>query len=401
MAVATTSARLTALLDRIDVRYALALGLVMRLAALVLLPDPDFPDARAYVADGRALFETGRMASIEYMPLYPIWTYLTGGGVTLRLADIALSVATIWLVWRLALEIVGDRRAAMIAAFAASLWPHFVFYAVTGLTETAYAFVVCLAFFMLYRQRWFWGMALFALSILIRPTLELLLPILVVAFALIVHRTGWRAAGKRVAQLAVIYLVVMAPWWAHQYAKYGQFIRLNLGDGIVLYSGNNPMNRSGGGITGVDYDPAPFVHLANDPVARNAAMKTAAFKFIRDNPGRFAELAAIKFVRFWQPWPFTPEYRTPSIVAVSLLSYGVMLLAALWFLITRGLRHWRRLAPVVLFAGYLTAVHMVTIASVRYRFPIEPFVIMLGGAALARLFGGSADGALRSRGSVQ
>ena len=40
----------------------------------------------------------------------------------------------------------------------------------------------------------------------------------------------------------------MTPWWVHQYEKYGEFVRLNLGDGIVLFSGNNPANTTGGGV---------------------------------------------------------------------------------------------------------------------------------------------------------
>lgn len=378
----------------LGVQHAILLGLIVRLIVLALLPDQDFPDARTYLQSGRELFGSGRMVSHNYMPLYPIFTYLTGGGVTTKLADIALSVATIWLVWRLSTVLAEeDRRAALLAALAMALWPHAAFYSVSVLTETAYTFVLCLLFVCLYRRLWFWGLGLMALSILIRPSLDPLAPVLVLVFALLVHGVGWRAGFVRVAQYAVIYLVVMAPWWAHQYAKYDAFVRLNLGDGIVLYSGNNPANRTGGGVgfgegdgPGItDTNPSHPAYRIKDPIARNRALKAAAIAFIGDNPRRFVELAGIKFVRFWRLWPFAPAYQTPEIIVVSLLSYGVMLAAALIFLLRFAKGRWRTLSPILLLAAYLSAIHMITIGSIRYRYPLEPFLIVLGCFAVSRL----------------
>jgi len=358
---------------------------------LALLPDQAFPDAKAYIAAGQNFFARGDTGDHTYMPLYPVWTYLTGGGVTLKFADVALSVAMIWVIYTLSLELLKDRTAALLAAFAAALWPHFAFYAVSGLTETAYAFVVTLGFLMLYRKRWWWGIVLLALSILIRPTLEPLIPMLLLVFALVVHRKSWWQAVLLVAQFALVYVVVMSPWWAHQYARYGQFVRLNLGAGIVLYSGNNPTNRSGGGVgydagdgRQSDHNPAHPAWAITDPIARDRALTRAAVDFIRENPGRFAKLAAIKFKRFWRLWPYAAEYRSSAIIAVSLLSYGVMLLATLVFLLAHAKARWRQLSPVLIYAAFLTAVHMVTIGSIRYRFPLEPFLIILGSFAFTR-----------------
>ncbi|MHA1537434.1 MAG: hypothetical protein ACTSUD_07750 [Alphaproteobacteria bacterium] len=377
----------------LGVQHAILLGLVVRLLALALLPGQDFPDARTYLQSGRELFANGSMVSHNYMPLYPIYTYLTGGGLTTKLADIALSLATIWLVWRLSLVILEDRRAALLAALAMALWPHAAFYSVSVLTETTYAFVLCLLFLCLYQRRWFWGLGLLTLSILIRPSLDPLAPFLALVFALLVHGSGWRAGLLRVAQYAAIYLVLMAPWWAHQYSKYDAFVRLNLGDGIVLYAGNNPANRTGGGVgygegdgPGItDTNPGHPAYRIKDPMARNRALKAAAISFIRENPGRFVELAGMKFVRFWRLWPFAPAYQTPVIIVISLLSYGLMLAAALIFFLKFAKRRWRMISPILLLAAYLSAIHMITIGSIRYRYPLEPFLIILGCFTLARL----------------
>jgi hypothetical protein len=111
-------------------------------------------------------------------------------------------------------------------------------------------------------------------------------------------------------------------------------------------------------------------------------MERAAWRFIRENPDRFLELAGVKFLRFWRLWPYASEYERPSIIVVSLLSYGAFLMLSLWFLITEGRRYARVILPMVALAVYVTLVHMITIGSIRYRFPLEPFLLILGSGAL-------------------
>ena len=40
----------------------------------------------------------------------------------------------------------------------------------------------------------------------------------------------------------------MAPWWLHNYHYYGTFVRLNVAGGENFYAGNNPRNKTGGGL---------------------------------------------------------------------------------------------------------------------------------------------------------
>jgi hypothetical protein len=72
---------------------------------------------------------------------------------------------------------------------------------------------------------------------------------------------------------------------------------------------------------------------------------------------------------------------------VSALTVGPVLALALLCAVRRW-RQWRMLAPIYLIVGYFTLVHVVTIASLRYRLPLEPLLIVLAaepiGATLAR-----------------
>jgi 4-amino-4-deoxy-L-arabinose transferase-like glycosyltransferase len=377
----------------------LLFGLVVRLAALALVPDANFPDARAFVTAGKELFAGQYMTVDLYMPLYPLWTYLTGGGLTLRLADITLSVATVYVIHQLAMHIFRDEGAALVAGAISAIYPHFVFYAISGLTETAFVFLVCTAYLCLYRARFFWAGMLLVMAILVRPTIDYLAPVLIVLFSLAVHRLSWKSTVFRLFQYSLIYLVLMTPWWMHQYGKYGQFVRLSLGDGYVLISGNNSLNSSGGGVgrdpvnDSVKTDKPADVDLSvlsrfdeiKNPVARNAAMKAAAYEFIAEQPGRFIELAGLKFVRFWRLWPYAPEYERPAIFVVSVLSFGSVLMLTLFFLATASWRQMGAVSPILVFGAFLTAAHMLTIGSIRYRLPLEPFMIVFAAAGIMRL----------------
>ena len=143
------------------------------------------------------------------------------------------------------------------------------------------------------------------------------------------------------------------------------------------------LNRTGGGLADIDWNSHRFDDIP-DPVARDLAFRNAALDYIRENPGRFLELAWQKFLRFWRPWPYAPEYRNSFYIVMSLLSYGPVLLLSLAYLALWGRQDLRAILPMLMFTIYLTAVHCVLVSSIRYRLPIEPFLVIFASVALSR-----------------
>ncbi len=209
----------------------LGLAATVRVLALILLDDPHLHDAEVYAEAGRRLLADGVLPVHNCMPLYPLVSGLTGGGLGTRLVDVALSVATAGLVHRLGWQLLGDRRAALLAGLAAALWPHLIYLSVVRLTETSFTFLVCLGLSLWLDRRILAGSIALALSVLLRPTFELLYPILAVAVAMGIHRGGLRLATRWLVVLGLAYAAVMSPWWAHNHARYGRFVRLHAGGG--------------------------------------------------------------------------------------------------------------------------------------------------------------------------
>ncbi len=101
-----------------------------------------------------------------------------------------------------------------------------------------------------------------------------------------------------------------------------------------------------------------------------------AWNFVRSNPGRTLQLAAIKLCRFWKPWPNAEQFSGfwPKL-AVSTFFLPMSFLAACgWWTARHQVSSWLLAVGPIL---YFSALHMVFVSSLRYRLPAEyPLCVM-------------------------
>ena len=336
----------------------LLLAAMLRLIAANLIPDqsPLLHDVLDYRGSAEHFLKTGLMVNLYQMPLYPLLIAITGPGVGQLCRRYRTFGLSVWLIYALTDRLFADQYARLFSAAVAACYPPLIFYSVVGLSETLFTTLLLSAFLCWYRAQ-FAAAAIFAvLAILTRPIFDIFAPVLVLLFALIVHRLPLTRAIQHLGVYLVIYCALMTPWWLNNYRAYGGFVRLTPGSGLVLYAGNNPLNHSGGGNLGVDYDPSPFNNMA-DPLERDRALRDAAIEYIAHNPRRFLELAALKFLRIWQLWPANDAYRNIRIIIISIASFVPVILLAGLGLLTSG-RRLRQLSPILLFAFGYTGVLM-------------------------------------------
>jgi 4-amino-4-deoxy-L-arabinose transferase-like glycosyltransferase len=363
----------------------LGLAVALRVVAAIAIPDQSHAlvDAVAYRDSAALLLKNWQMSNLYQMPLYPLLIAITGPGIAQLVADIVLSVISVWLVYALTGELFADAYSRIFACAAAACYPPLVFFAVVGLSETLFITLVLAAFLYWYRGRFTLAAFFAVLAVLTRPVFDLFAPLLVLVFALVVHRLPVRKALQHLGVYFLVYCALMTPWWFHNYRAYGSFVRLTPGAGVAFYAGNNSLNHSGGGNLGVDYDLSAFADIT-DPIERDRALRNAAIDYVVHNPHRFLELAALKFFRIWEIVPVNAAYRSPGIIILSIASFvPLLVLAGLGLLVRR--HNLRQLSPILLFGLCYVLVHMILVGTIRYRLPLEPFLIVFAGAGLSYL----------------
>ena len=205
----------------------------------------------------------------------------------------------------------GEAVGALAGLFFA-LYPYLIFQNL-ALNDTALWILLLHAFLWLLvllgeRRQWDKGALMVALaagfvlgiSALARALLPTLALMALPWFAL---RLGWRGALLRMLPVAIASLLVVLPWLLRGAAIYGGFVPIALNSGENIYQGNHPHTTA---ILRAGYDvqwlPAPQAAPTHDqPLARNAFLSQAGWQNLRDNPAQIPQLLLTKLLVHWNP----------------------------------------------------------------------------------------------------
>ncbi len=370
--------------DLIQLGIIMLVALVARLLALLFIPDGLLPDSDAYRKIASEISAGIFISSDDTMPLYPLLIALLGGAKQAHAyIGMIFGVISVVLVWAFARTLFEDRKVGVVAAWMMSVYPMAIFYGAVGLTESVFVPLILGAFLALHKNRLIWASTLLVLSILTRPTMDVFAPIVIFWNALFIRKKGVFLAFRDLMIYGILYALIMSPWWYHNLKKYDHFVRLNQSFGLVIYAGNNPLNMSGGGIYGIDYDlkNVDGFHDSHSATKKERLLRDAAIKYIRQDPKRFFEMALVKFFRLWRLTPYAPQVKQSSLALITTLSLFPIIFFAFATLITRRER-FKYLTPILGFVVYLTMIHMITLASIRYRYPLEPLLIVIAAPSI-------------------
>lgn len=323
-----------------------------------------------------------------------------------RLVQAVLGAVSVAMVERLTRRAVpGDRpvrgrwTVPLVAAALAAAEPYTVFTSAFLLSEAVFLPLMMVGQWCLAgawadgegarprRRAWAWawasGMGLASgAAVLVRPSWALFVPATLAAWIALAGR-GRRLDAVRLAAVAALGAVlVLAPWWARNAGIYGRFVPTALWAGASLYDGLNPRAT---GASDMDFLNDPNIWPLGEQ-EQDALLHERAVAFARSHPGRATWLAAVKFARFWTPWPNAGGFRSP-IVAVSSAAVTLPLFA----LMAVGLYDRRRdPRALTLLAGpllYTCALHVVFVGSMRYRIVNEVPALGLAAIGLRWLMG--------------
>jgi len=350
---------------------------------LAYLPDhPILPDESRFLDSAAHLRATGefltQLLHAREMPLPAAFFALLGPNLMLiRIVQAFAIPLQAWLVNDIGRR-AFDPRVGLLAGCATALYPYFLYFQGLALSETLFTtallgFVASLLRLDGSAKRTSISIGLGALSTYIKASLTFLPPFLLLPFV-----------RPRVAVIGlVVYLACLAPWWIRNYVILDAFVPFSTTASMNLYVGNNPHTVTAHGDWNVDADPADLVRINAIPgeVAQSRAYSLAAENFIAAHPGRFLQLCVMRLGAFWAIVPNAAAYRSGLFMWVAALTTGPMLVMAV--VGVAGTRWtWRRLMPLYVLIAYFTALHTLTIASLRYRLPIEPYLILFASAGV-------------------
>ncbi len=221
------------------------------------------------------------------------------------------------------------------------------------------------------------------------------------------HQAKYPAAAALVTT-ALACLLLISPFVIRNYLVFGQFAMPNTNAGFTFFWSNHPVygTRFEAVLSpshGVSYPELIPPELRNLNEAQlDRALLARGLQFVRDDPGRYVLLSLSRIPVYFQFWP-TPDSTGLSNMA-RVLSFGLFLPFMLYGLVLaiRDIRPGGTLRPsdaeldasdlrqtyLVLFLLFIityTAIHLASWANVRYRLPVDAFLILFAAYGMDHL----------------
>jgi len=304
----------------------------------------------------------------------------------IRIFQAGLLVLNGVLVYKISYLLFKNKNISLIGMIITLFYPFFIYYQGLLLSETIFITFLLLAFYFLYSwkngdfrvdKNLFFTILFFGLSLYVKATLTIL-PILLIPFFVLFYK-GFKYSLKIFGIVFVSYILLLSFWWIRNYLILDKFVLFTTSSGANLYLGNNSCNKNGGIDWGVDVDKNFVYQLKNsnlDEVSKDKIFKQKAINFIKENPDRFVELIYKKFIRFWNIQFNNENFKNSIYNYIMILSFTPILIG---FLVSLFLlkEKYKEMIPIFVLILYYTFIHSIIISSIRYRLPIEPFLIIL------------------------
>lgn len=362
-------------------------ALIIRLAYVIPIKEIPTSDAREYsniaanFVEHKEYAHTPGNPTMYRAPGYPFFIALiyslfgVKNYLAVRIIQALLGTLLCLITYFIAERIFGERVgkwAAVISVF----YPFFIYYCGLLLTELLFTLLLAMAVLNLINLsstlKLKYGVLsgiFLGFSALTRPII-VLFPILLFFWMLSIRVSLKKTLGLFIIMMFFM-LLVISPWTVRNYLICHDFVPLGAEGGQTFYMGNNPLATGGG-------DMQYLPELDKLPEAeRDRAYYKKGLEFIRQHPAGFFKLSLNKFIRFWRLYPHRIHTVELKHQTISLLSYGILLPFFLLGLFL-GWKKNRKALLLFLLLIYFTIMHMIFVAQIRLRFPIEPYIIIFG-----------------------
>ncbi len=374
----------------LGVSFLLRLAFVIKTGEGGLSPDShDWMRIAWGIASGEGFGDSWRPPGYAFY-LGGVFAIFGKSVIAAKLMNVLLGTATVLLAY-LTADRLFNRRTARITAVLMSFYPYFIAYTGDLLSETFLTFMISASVYAVARtaDRPSWGnmAATGALMGLTGLTKSVVLPFFVLACAWL----WWRTRSFRTGfATGVFVLLTIMPWSFRNYFHYDKAYVMPVSTPWISLYGSNCDNAFWTEMRGEQDRPQPdddvkpaippdWEYLQTLPLPeRDRICREKVTHWLENNPDKFLALVGLRFAHFWRLYPMM-AYRWQKYAAMA--TSGIYIpLAALGLVLA-----WRRYPGVWLllsiFSAY-TAVHVFFVVTLRYRIPIDPFIIMAAALAL-------------------
>ncbi len=375
--------------------FWLGLAALLRLAFVVksgtggISPDAwDWMNTGWSIASGEGFGGSWRPPAYAFY-LAGVFTLFGKSIMAAKIGNALLGTATVLLAYLTGKMLFG-RRVGSITAALVSFYPYFIAYAGDLLSETFLTFMLAAGVYAVVRAALFPAWKNFALAGaaigLAGLTKSTVLPFFLLACAWI----WWRSRSFKAGLLVGIFtLLTITPWTLRNYFHYdkGYVMPVNT-PWFSLYGSACDEALYPELLPELDYPPPAdlfnpaipkdWAYVSQLPLPeRDKYCKERALAWIKGNPDKLFLLMKLRFIHFWRLYPVMAW---PWQKKAAMLTSGVYIPLCVVGLIVAWRRFRETSLLLALFASY-TAVHLFFVVTLRYRVPMDTFVIM--GAALA------------------
>lgn len=357
-----------------------------------------FSDEIRFIAEAVKLVETGEFwtgnsrswempfTAMTYSIFYFIFQSEDLLIISVRVFQSLLLIFQALLLYKISVKIFNDVLAAFLTFIVILFYPFFVYYQALLLSETLFNTSIIITFYFIYCwyesdfkiNKYFILSNLFlVVSIYIKATLSLLAPLLLASFYFF-NKYKYKNTLKILLYSILLYCIFLSPWWIRNFNIFNTFVPFTTTSALNLYLGNNPNNLGGGNDWSKDVDESVVQRISKigNEVKVNQAYKEEAIKFIKENPEQFIKLAIMKLRRFYNIVPNAEGFNQGYYKWISIFSYGIIFILFLISIIS-NIKNSKKLSSIYILFIYYTLIHIVVIASLRYRLPLESFMILL------------------------
>jgi 4-amino-4-deoxy-L-arabinose transferase-like glycosyltransferase len=357
--------------------------------------------ATGLLEHGTYLNDRGRPTAY-WPPGYPLFmaaVYALFGVniVAVRVVQCLIGAGTVAVVHRIARRVL-DRNGAWLAALATALYPLFVYSAGADMPVTLQIALIAggvlLTIVAVERSS-----ARAALGAgLLGAWATLVAGSALPAFLLFALWMAWNRDGtarrscSRSIRLALVCLlpmvVIVGAWVVRNQRVFGHPVLVSTNGGYNLWLGNHPGVKASTGnraeVPGMEEEAMRFWSLPGNEATRDSAFTRQALEYIGADVPRFLRLSLSKSLELWALYqkPLTEDRPHLGLERLaSLLSYGLLLPFALVWLFVSLPKSRIALLVLLLFLIY-SMVHAVILSKVRFRLPLDSFVIIYGSGGI-------------------